>query len=136
MTTHQRPLAAQVARSGQLDLLMLRYNAAHRGAETDVFPTTRELGMPVIAFTGLRWGALLEPTPNDPPEFSPPAAMEWYRFVLAQPAVAVTLMAPNDADELNANLAILNDWHPPSLEQLNAMRAHGDRVRQNVGHFP
>ena len=136
MTTHQRPLAAQVARSGRLDLLMLRYNAAHRGAETEVFPTTRELGMPVVAFTGLRWGALLEPTPNDPPEFRPPPAREWYRFVLAQPAVAVALMAPNGADELNANLAILNDWHPPSPEQMNAMRAHGDRVCQNAGNFP
>lgn len=136
MTTHQRALAAQVARLGQLDLLMLRYNAAHRGAETEVFPTTRELDMPVIAFTGLRWDALLEPTPTDPPEFSPPPAKEWYRFVLAQPAVAVALMAPNGADELDANLAILNDWHPPSPEQMNAMRAHGDRVRQNAGHFP
>ena len=38
LTTHQRPLAAETARSGQLDLLMIRYNAAHRGAETEVFP--------------------------------------------------------------------------------------------------
>src|SRR5262249_16344117 len=35
LTTHQRPLAADLARSGLLDLLMIRYNAAHRGAETE-----------------------------------------------------------------------------------------------------
>ena len=34
VTSHQRPLAAEMARSGLLDLLMIRYNAAHRGAET------------------------------------------------------------------------------------------------------
>src|SRR5947209_3669726 len=58
LTSHQRPLAASVAREGLLDLLMIRYNAAHRGAETDVFPTTQALGMPVIVYTALRWGAL------------------------------------------------------------------------------
>ena len=41
ITTHQRPLAAEAARSGKLDLLMIRYNAAHRGAETEVFPADR-----------------------------------------------------------------------------------------------
>jgi predicted aldo/keto reductase-like oxidoreductase len=30
LTSHQRPLAAVAARSGMLDMLMIRYNAAHR----------------------------------------------------------------------------------------------------------
>src|SRR5262249_60937647 len=38
LTSHQRRLAARWARTGLLDMLMIRYNAAHRGAETDVFP--------------------------------------------------------------------------------------------------
>jgi aryl-alcohol dehydrogenase-like predicted oxidoreductase len=54
LTSHQRPLAADMARSGLLDLLMIRYNAAHRGAETDVFPTTDALGLPVVVYTCLR----------------------------------------------------------------------------------
>lgn len=37
LTSHQRPLAALAARSGLLDTLMIRYNAAHRGAEHEVF---------------------------------------------------------------------------------------------------
>src|SRR5262249_54062916 len=57
VTSHQRKLAARIARGGKVDLLMLRYNAAHRGAEEEVFPMTAAQGMPVIAFTGLRWGA-------------------------------------------------------------------------------
>jgi aryl-alcohol dehydrogenase-like predicted oxidoreductase len=73
-TTHQRPLAADMARSGFLDVLMLRYNAAHRGAEAEVFPTTDALGIPIIAYTALRWGGLLRATPDDPPGFKVPTA--------------------------------------------------------------
>src|SRR4051794_39036570 len=77
LTSHQRPLAAEIARSGLLDLLMIRYNAAHRGAERDVFPVTDALRMPVLVYTCLRWGALLRPTPDDPPGFLVPRAPAW-----------------------------------------------------------
>src|SRR5207302_4135447 len=50
LTSHQRPLAAEAARSGLLDMLMIRYNAAHRGAETEVFPVTDALGLPVVVY--------------------------------------------------------------------------------------
>src|SRR5207249_3864492 len=50
LTSHQRPLAAEAARSGYLDLLMIRYNASHRGAETEVFPVTDARGMPVVVY--------------------------------------------------------------------------------------
>ena len=82
LTSHQRRLAASVAQTRRLDLLMIRYNAAHRGAETDIFPVTGALRMPVVAYTALRWGALLRPTPDDPPGFVVPRAPDWYRFVL------------------------------------------------------
>ena len=41
--------AARMAESGFLDLVMVRYNAAHRGAEREVFPVTASLGLPVSA---------------------------------------------------------------------------------------
>ncbi len=46
LTSHQRALAARIAATGRLDLLMIRYNAAHRGAEQDVFPVTLRAGCP------------------------------------------------------------------------------------------
>ena len=48
VTSHQRRLAAEMAASGLLDLLMIRYNAAHRGAEREIFPVTTERGLPVF----------------------------------------------------------------------------------------
>jgi predicted aldo/keto reductase-like oxidoreductase len=136
LTSHQRPLAAEILAGGRLDLVMIRYNAAHRGAEREVFPIARKQGLPVVAFTCLRWGALLEPTPDDPPDFAPPAAADCYRFVLAEPTVSVALMAPDDAAELAENLTLLDQWRGLSADEYAGVAAHGDRVRRHAGQFP
>ena len=136
LTTHQRGLAADTARSGHLDTLMIRYNAAHRGAEREVFPVADALGLPVIAYTALRWGALLRPTPEDPPGFVVPPAPAWYRFVLQSPAVAVTLMAPNDRAELEEDLTVLDAIGPLPTDEYERLAEHGRRVRRHAGGFP
>jgi aryl-alcohol dehydrogenase-like predicted oxidoreductase len=87
---------------------MIRYNAAHRGAETEIFPMARRLGLPVIAYPALRWGALQRPTPSDPPGFVPPAAPLWHHFALQEPAVSVALAAPNSRAELETDLEVLS----------------------------
>jgi len=136
LTSHQRRLAAGWAVSGALDLLMIRYNAAHRGAEQEVFPTTSARGMPVVSFTALRWGALLKRTPEDPPGFRPPSPADCYRFCLAQPAVSVVLAAPGDRAKLEHDLSLLEEWNPPAAAELERLRAHGDRLRRHAGPFP
>lgn len=133
VTSHQRPLAAEMARSGLLDCLMIRYNAAHRGAEREVFPVTDTLGLPIIAYTVLRWGALLRPTRDDPPGFAPPPAPDWYRFVLQAPSVAVALMAPHTRDELEQNLEVLRATGPLAPVEHARLAGHGDRVRRHAG---
>jgi predicted aldo/keto reductase-like oxidoreductase len=136
VTSHQRPLAARMAQSGLLDLLMIRYNAAHCGAEREIFPITDRLGMPVVAYTGVRWGALMQPTPDDPPGFVPPSAPDCYRFVLGCPSVAIALMAPHNRAELDENLRILDCWEPLPPHEYAALVAHGDRVHRHAGSFP
>jgi aryl-alcohol dehydrogenase-like predicted oxidoreductase len=136
VTSHQRPLAADMARGGRLDALMIRYNAAHRGAETEVFPTADALGLPVIAYTALRWGALLRPTPDDPPGFVVPRAPAWYRFVLQAPSVMVALMSPESRAELEEDLTALDAAGALSAEEYAALSEHGRRVRRHGGSFP
>jgi aryl-alcohol dehydrogenase-like predicted oxidoreductase len=135
ITSHQRALAAEMADSGLLDAVMIRYNAAHRGAEREVFPVTQRLGLPVIAYTALRWGALLRPTPDDPAGSSVPGPPDWYRFVLQQPAVAVTLAAPQTRAELEEDLRVLGAEGPLTEEAYSALAAHGERVRRHAGNF-
>jgi predicted aldo/keto reductase-like oxidoreductase len=136
LTTHQRAFGAKLLDSKKLDLLMIRYNAAHRGAEREVFPVTDQRGIPVVAFTAQRWGALCGHTAEDPPGFSPPPTSAWYRFALHNPSVSVVLMAPVDRRELDEDLALLDDWRPPSPEELQIMLEHGARVRKHAGRFP
>jgi predicted aldo/keto reductase-like oxidoreductase len=136
LTSHQRALAAAVAQTGLIDMLMIRYNAAHRGAETDIFPLTDRLRLPVVTYTSLRWGELLLPTPADPPSFHVPTAPAWYRFVLQNPAVTVALMAPQTRAELDENLAILSDPRPLSAFEYQTLAEHGQRVRRCAGPFP
>jgi aryl-alcohol dehydrogenase-like predicted oxidoreductase len=136
LTTHQRPLAAEVARSGLLDSLMIRYNAAHRGAEREVFPVTDALRMAVIAYTVLRWGELLRPTADDPTGFAVPRAPAWYRWVLQNPSVAVALMAPHDRAELEENLTALDADGPLPADEYERLAGHGRRVRRHAGGFP
>ncbi len=136
LTSHQRPLAAGIARGGELDVLMIRYNAAHRGAEEDVFPTTQARGMPVVVYTCLRWGALLRGTREDPPGFVPLRPPAWYRFALQHPAVTVALMAPSNRSELDEDLAVLEAPGPLSPEEYELLAAHGRRVRRHAGQFP
>jgi diketogulonate reductase-like aldo/keto reductase len=135
VTSHQRKLAAQMAKSGLLDAVMIRYNAAHRGAEQDVFPVTGPLGLPVIAYTALRWGALLRSTPEDPPGFSVPRTPAWYRFVLQHPAVAVTLAAPQTRAELDEDLQVLDATGQLGADEYAALAQHGERVRRYAGTF-
>jgi predicted aldo/keto reductase-like oxidoreductase len=135
VTSHQRPLAAAMAASGVLDLVMVRYNAAHRGAEREVFPVTEPLGLPVVAYTALRWGALLRPTPDDPPGFVVPRPVAWYRFVLQHSAVSVTLAAPQTRAELEEDLQVLDTAGPLGAAEYATLAAHGDRVRRHAGTF-
>ena len=136
LTTHQVQLGEEVLRSRQLDLLMARYNAAHRSAETSLFPIAQELETPVVTFTSLRWKGLLHSTPEDPPNFKPPTAPDWYRLVLSHPAVSVALMAPDNRKELQDNLTLLDDWRPPTEQERETLLQHGERVRRHAGRFP
>ncbi len=136
LTTHQRALGAKWVESRKLDLLMIRYNAAHRGAEQDVFPVTDRLGIHVVAYTAQRWGALRKCTTDNPAGFVLPPAPEWYRFALANRSVSVVLMAPGNRRELEEDLRLLNDWRAPHPEEFEKLSAYGQRVRRHGGSFP
>ena len=55
LSTHDRKLAGRLASEGQFDTLMIRYNAAHRGAEIDIFPHLSAHDPAIISYTATRW---------------------------------------------------------------------------------
>ena len=106
-TTHNRPMAIELVESGRLDVLMHRYNMAHRGAEEQVLPAALNAGVPVVAFTCTRWGSLL--TGHQDWDGPVPSAANCYQYVLHHPAVHIALTAPTTPAQLEENLIVLND---------------------------
>jgi aryl-alcohol dehydrogenase-like predicted oxidoreductase len=104
-TAHDRPLAGRLAADPRVDVLMHRFNMAHRKAAREVFPVAAKARTPIVAFTATRWGTLLEPH-ADWPDPSPTAS-DCYRYCLAQPGVQVVLTAPRALVELEQNLDVL-----------------------------
>jgi aryl-alcohol dehydrogenase-like predicted oxidoreductase len=57
-----------------------------------------------------------------------------YRFVLANPAVHVCLMAPSNLEQFEANLAELRQG-PLAEDQMQFMRDFGDAVYRENKYF-
>jgi aryl-alcohol dehydrogenase-like predicted oxidoreductase len=134
ISTHDRKFAAQLAREGVLDGMMIRYNAAHRGAETEIFSNLPESNLAVVSFTATRWRTLLR-RPKGYPKAAPiPTAAQCYRFVLSNPAVHVAMMAPMNMRQLEANLEGIRQG-AMSEEEMNYMRGFGDVVYKNFKYF-
>jgi aryl-alcohol dehydrogenase-like predicted oxidoreductase len=125
-SSHNRQLAVAVARERAADFLMVRYNAAHRGAEDEVFAAFGANRPAIIAYTATRWGLLLKPLPAR----GFPQAMtagECYRFVLGHPAVDVVLCAARGRAELSEDIAAVLQG-PLEPDRLEACRQFGDAV--------
>ena len=122
---HDRPWAGRLADDSPLDLFMLRYNAAHPGAERDVFPHLEKRQPAVVAYTATSWRKLLKPARGwDGPVMS---AGDCYRFCLSSPHVDVTLCGPSDRAQLEQNLAAL-DKGPLTPDEDAWMRRFGKVV--------
>ena len=104
-TTHNRAIALELIKSGRCEVLMHRYNMAHRKAQKQVFPMAQQADIPVVAFTCTRWGQLLQGHPNWQGEI--PTAADCYRYALHQKAVRLALTAPQTLAELEENLSVL-----------------------------
>jgi predicted aldo/keto reductase-like oxidoreductase len=127
ISSHNRKLLGSLAAASEFDVLHIRYNAAHRGAETEIFPFVKgERRTGTVVFTATRWGQLLKEK-KMPPGETPPTAADCYRFVLSHPAVDVCMSGAKTAEQMRENLAVL-DAGPMSKAELERMRRIGDFV--------
>jgi aryl-alcohol dehydrogenase-like predicted oxidoreductase len=125
VSIHDRPRAGRLAKDSPLDLLMIRYNAAHPGAEQDIFPHFAERRPAVVAYTATSWTRLLRR--NRRWDGPPMTAGDCYRFCLNNPSVDVVLTAPGKAARLRENVAAL-ERGPLSAEEEARFRAFGRAV--------
>jgi aryl-alcohol dehydrogenase-like predicted oxidoreductase len=134
MSGHQRKLFPRMAADGQFDLFHVRYNAAHRGAEEEIFPYLRGNDRPgMVSYTATRWGLLLNPK-KMPLGDAAPAPSDCYRFVLSNPAVDVCLCGPRNIDQMRAALPALK-LGPLGEEGMERMKRIGDYIRSTNRRF-
>ena len=124
-TAHDRSLASRLAGDPRVDVLMHRFNIAHRKSAHKVFPAAAKARTPIVAFTATRWGTLLEPYADWPGP--PPTASDCYRYCLAQPSVHVVLTAPRSLAEMEQNLDVL-ELPPMSKQKCGQWQRFGDLV--------
>jgi aryl-alcohol dehydrogenase-like predicted oxidoreductase len=112
---------------------MVRYNAAHTGAEQDIFPRLAKRKPAIIAYTATRWRGLLK----RPKNWSGPVmtASDCYRFCLSNPNVDIVLTGPKNRRQLQENLIDLCEKGPLSEEEIGWIREYGQIVHKDSSRF-
>jgi aryl-alcohol dehydrogenase-like predicted oxidoreductase len=137
VSTHTRKLAPQIAAGNDFDVIHFRYNAAHPGAEAEIFPRVPAANRPgTVAFTATSWRQLLGRGTLQgsglgahrlPKSERVPTATDCYRFVLSRPEVDVCMTGPADSAQMDAALEALR-LGPMSEEELAWMHRVGRAV--------
>jgi hypothetical protein len=137
VSTHNRRLVPQIVAGRDFDVIHFRYNAAHPGAEEDIFPHLPKTGRPgLVSFTATSWGHLMGKAPlyglfpgaHRPPESERvPTATDCYRYVLTRPEVDVCLTGPANAAQMEEALEALR-LGPMTDDELAWMRRVGRAV--------
>ena len=122
VSIHDRIKAGELAKDSPLDALMIRYNAAHPGAEEDIFPHLVDRSPAVIAYTATRWRKLLKRPRGWDGEV--PTAGHCYRFCLSSPHVDLVLHGPATMGQFKENLAAMKQG-PLSESERAWMREFG-----------
>lgn len=130
VSTHHRPLVAELSADPDVGIVHVRYNAVHKGAEREVFPTLEANGnrLGVVAFTATSWRQLMD-AKRMPPGERVPTATDCYRFVLSNPSVDVCMSGPADEAQATAALRAL-ELGLMNEEELAWMRRVGDFIHK------
>ncbi len=134
MSCHDRKFAGQLAREGALDVLMIRYNAAHRGAEQDIFPFISQHQTGIVGYTATRWSYLMRRPKKWPKNDPLPTAGQCYRFVLSNPNIHVCLNAPSNENQFLENIRSIAEG-PLSEDEMAFIKKFGDTVHHTKKWF-
>ena len=136
LSSHNRPLIptflSQFADGASpYDLVMLRYNAVHRGAESDVFPfVNRNKPKPTIqVYTATRWGHLLDPA-KMPTGMTAVSACDCYRYSLSHDGVDMVLCGPANRSQMQEAIKALEKG-PLDAEERDRIEKIGSFLYSN-----
>src|SRR6185436_5802268 len=123
-------LLEQIMRSEPIDFVQFSYNVVDREAEARLLPLAAERGIAVVVNRPFRQGALTDRLKREKlPEWATETgASSWaqllLKFILAHPAVTVTIPATTRADHVRENLSAAAGAMPdPAMRQRIAAHA-------------
>jgi predicted aldo/keto reductase-like oxidoreductase len=127
ISIHDRKRAGELAKGTAIDWFMLRYNAAHPGAEREVFPylVDNPNKPAVCAYTATSWRRLLRRPGGWTGDVM--TAGDCYRFCLTSPHVDLVLTGPASVAQIDENVDAL-ERGPLSAHEEEWMRAFGQAV--------
>ncbi|VAX16829.1 hypothetical protein MNBD_NITROSPINAE04-1354 [hydrothermal vent metagenome] len=131
ISSHHRPNFPDFLGEPFSEFYHVRYNAKHRGAESDVFPKLPPKGDPdrpgIVAFTVTSWKQLIKANPKKLGDLAIPTAGDCYRFALSHPDVDVCITGAANAEQMRHALDAI-DKGPMTDDELGWMRKVGDRL--------
>ncbi len=133
LSGHNRRLFGNLAKdpNSPIDIFYCRYNAVHRGAESDIFPYLSEnidKRPGISTYTTTCWGKLLNPK-KMPPGETPVLPVDCYRFAMSNPNVDTTFSAPSSVEQLEENAKAF-ELGPLSDEEMMRIKKIGDFIHK------
>jgi aryl-alcohol dehydrogenase-like predicted oxidoreductase len=130
ISSHRRTLFPTLLDDETYSIWHLRYNAVHRGAEKDVFPSLEAVSESerpgVVSYTTTSWGQLCDPAKTPRGERTP-SGTDCYRFAISNPHVDLCLAGPDNAEQMRQALEAL-ELGPMDAEEQAWMRRVGDHI--------
>jgi aryl-alcohol dehydrogenase-like predicted oxidoreductase len=123
---HNRALFPEWAKDARFDIFHVRYNAANRGGDIDLFPHLPQERPGIVAFTTTKNGKLMK-SGKIPKGERRPTAGDCYRFALTNPSIDVVITGAMNAKQLDENLAEVAKGTMDD-EEMARMRRVGDYV--------
>ena len=118
VTGHNWEVIAKAVATGLFDNALCWYNCALRDAETTIFPEAQKHDTGVVIMQAARAQKLFGG------EDQPPMA-NFYRYVLSNPAVNVTLKGMRDIDEFMAVAAAIAERDTVTEDEKQQLEAYG-----------
>lgn len=133
ISIHDRIRAGRLVEESPLDMFMIRYNAAHRGAEKDIFPHIEKRKPAIVSYTATRWRGLLKRPKGWNGNVM--TASDCYRFCLSNPNIDVVLTGPKNRRQLEENLHELRQKGPLSEKEFHWVTDFGQVVHKASSRF-
>jgi aryl-alcohol dehydrogenase-like predicted oxidoreductase len=130
LSSHRRTLFPELIDEALWSIFHVRYNAAHPGAERDVFPCLEDRGEAqrpgIVTYTTTSWGQLCDAS-RVPKGERTPTGTDCYRFAISNPNVDVCLAGPDNPDQMRQALEAL-ELGPMDADELAWMRRVGAHI--------